>query len=186
MTESEKQILADRETITKIEDAEYLLNNAITLFFDDGDLFTADTLTARAYDVLNSLLSRPDTAKHSVRSYDLIRPEHLKEYTDHINRMQGFLKYAEQNPDQGIEFHNEATAIWIFDALLMYIRLTGTQKFRAFAIFLAWFTLNYSHWLKAGGFPSYVYRVYKSGPLKKEHFSKLIKNPDLLPMPDLL
>lgn len=173
----------DQETTTQVEDAERLLKNAIALFFDNGDTFTIRSLTAQAHTVLKTLLANPESAKHSVRSYDLIRPQHVKEYADTISRIQNFSKHAEEKPDEGVELQ---TAIWVFDAVLMYVQLSGTQKFRAFAIFLAWFVLTYSHLLKADGFPSYVYRVYQSGPLKKEHFSKLIKNPDLLPMPDLL
>jgi hypothetical protein len=176
MNESEEKPHLLPEKVSKLEGAERILKTAIQLFFEGGDMLSAHALAAGAHEVLRTLLLKSGIAASLIKDNASIRPEKLKELIRHMNREQNFLKHADSDPDSILEYNEETTLFWIFDAIRMHAKLTGGYKLRAFIIFNFWFLLEY---------PSTTNEEEKLMALKsrfqhsRKDLGELIKNPEI-------
>ena len=148
-------------------------------------MLSIHALAAGVHEVLSTLLLKTGRGSGFLRDFDRIRPERLAEYKSHMTRTQNFLKHANQDPDHVLDYYKEATPFLIFDAVTMYSTLAGALKVRAFAIFLSWFILENPSLLKEGTVLDYVKDFARNGPFDKDHFRKMLKNPDSYPIPGL-
>lgn len=166
------------EKITKLEGAERLLKTSIHLFFDERDMLAIQALVAGAHEVLRTLLAKKKQIGSFIKDNDHIRPEYLREYLNHLNRTQNFLKHADKDPDGILDFYEAATPFWILDAIGMYVRLTGSMKHEVFFIFFGWFAQEYPKVLNEGPLLNAVNQFNPSW--EKKDYLDLIENPGLL------
>ena len=174
------------ENVTKLEGAERLLKTSIRLFFEEGDMLAIHALVAGAHEVLRTLLSKRNQKGSFIKDNDYIRSEHLSEYLKHMNRTQNFLKHADRDPDEVLDFYQAATPFWIFDSIGMYIKLNGSMKHKAFLLFFAWFAQEHPGLLKQGALADKVNLFKSNSCVTKEHFADLMRNPGLFDSKDYL
>lgn len=179
MADSQSTDQPHPQRVTKLEGAERLLKTAIHLFFDDEDMLAVHALTAGAHEVLHTLLSKKNGGTSSIKDHSRIRPERLKEYITHLNRTQNFLKHADRDHDQVLDYYKEATPYWIFDAVITHLNLTGNFKFQAFVVFFGWFLIEHPFVLKEGSYAESVNLIRGEGPWDKNYFKELLRNPQI-------
>jgi len=176
------------EKIGKLEGAERLLKSAVQLFFDNGEMLAIHALTASAHEVLRTLLQKKGYQESLLKNNPSVRPEKVKELLRNMNQTQNFLKHADQDPDEILEYYKEETPFWIFDAIRMYSKLTGSYKFRAFSIFNFWFLLEYPGVVEKKEIEDKLLAIKntRNAPRTRDQFRQLINNPRKLPLPNLV
>jgi hypothetical protein len=172
----------DFVSITKLEGAERLLKPAVLLFFDEGDMLAAHSL-AGSHEVLRKLSKRANK-EGSILKDALPSPQPLIELLNHTHN---FLKHADRDPDHILDYHEDQTHLYMFDAIVMFSRLTGGMKYREFAFFVIWFLLQHKELLKQPIFAEYVASLkIKEGGYSKRLFNALLKSRELYPLPGLI
>ena len=171
------------QKVTKIEGAERLLKTAILLFFEERDLLAIHGLVAGAHEVIYTLLAKNNQATSFIRNNDYIRPEYAREYHEHMNRPQNFLKHADRDPDGILDFYEKGTPMWIFDAIGMYAKLTGSLKHREFFLFFVWFSHEYPQLLKKGPLLDMVNKFNARHSVSKNTLAEIIRRPWLIDTP---
>lgn len=102
--------------VTKRDAAVRQLTAAIRLFFQQGDILAVHTLAAAALQVLLDLGKRAGFVS-PIRDPIRIRPERMKEWLQALSKTENFLKHADRDPDDVLEFDPETTAFHIFEAV---------------------------------------------------------------------
>lgn len=129
------------DKISKLDAARRQLREAIYLFFERRDIIAVHTLSAASLQILHDLAkARGD--KSFLKDGPMIRREYKKEVLRKINEAENFFKHAESDPDKILEFRPEVTRFFLFDALDLYQKLTGTL-FCEGKIYLVWFAASY-------------------------------------------
>lgn len=178
--------MPSQENVTKLEGAERLLITSIRLYFEEGDMLAVHALVAGAHEVLRTLLLKRNEIGSFIKDNDHIRPEHIGEYLNHMNRTQNFLKHADRDPDEALDFYPAATPFWIFDSIGMYIRLNGRMKYKAFLVFVAWFAQEHPGYLKKGALADKVNLFKANSCVTKDHFAKILREPGLFDLKDFI
>lgn len=120
----------------QLEAAQRQIDTAITLYFTDGDCVSAYGLTFAASDVLRDLA---DAGKKKTVFSDFIehiKPEMQKEFLDFIRKPQMFIKHANQNPGEKINFYPRSYELPLLLACELYAELTEepTQRMEMYHI----------------------------------------------------
>lgn len=92
-----------RHTITKEDAATRQLGEAVRLFFRYGDLLAIHTLASAALQLLVDLGEQRGVST-VVQRHDHIRPERLKEWLAAIVRTRNFLKHADRDSDDLLDY----------------------------------------------------------------------------------
>ena len=127
--------------LNKFEVAERQLNQAIQLFFDEGDPISIHTLAEAAAQVLYDI--REEFGANSLtRDSDRIWPEFKKEWLASLFSSRNFFKHADRDPKAVHEFKEEFNRFSIMDAVNMY--LTAKRSWSPESIvLLLWFCTMY-------------------------------------------
>lgn len=137
----------DPEIITKVEGAERLLKTATDLFFENKDMLSIHALSSAAHEVLYTLLKNKKRRGSFMKDVRFLKEEKVKAYHDLIHRTQNFLKHAARDPHEELQYFRAETPFWLFDAINLYVQLTGRFKYRSFALYVAWFKLDHKYLL---------------------------------------
>ena len=129
------------ESLTKLEAAERQLRIAIRLFFQRKDLVAIHTLAAAAQGILQDLGNRQGI-RSIFRETERIRHEYREEVIKSFRQAQNFFKHADKNPQEKLRFYYEATKFYLFDAALLYIKLTN-RPFPEALVLVGWLLLKF-------------------------------------------
>lgn len=134
--------------LTKFEVAERQLNQAVRLFFENGDPVSIHTLAEAASQVLYDIRGQFGS-KSIFRESDLVRDEHKKEWLAHLFKSRNFFKHADKDQSATHEFKDEFNHFSLMETVNMY--LTAKRGWTPESImFLAWFCSTYPNLVKSG------------------------------------
>lgn len=127
--------------VTKQEAATRQLLQAIRLLFDDGDMVGVHTLAGAAFQLFADLGSQSDIVSR-FRSNELIRPERMKEWHRALNHTQNFLKHADRDPDEVLQYAPEGTILLLYEAVELGERVMSLEG-REVLAFKWWFVASH-------------------------------------------
>ena len=127
--------------LSKFDVAERQLNQAIRLFFGEGDPVSIHTLSESAAQILYDIRHRFG-AQSKIRDADIIKPESKKEWLASLFSSRNFLKHANRDPDELHEFKEEFNHFSLLDSVNMY--LTAKKEWTPETIvYVQWFAMTY-------------------------------------------
>lgn len=112
--------------ITKAEAARRQIDVAITLWFHDADPIAIHTLACAGLGILNDL-GKPngETAmRYDPNSY---RKETFKEWVQLVNQIRDFLKHADRDPLDTLDFKPSTNKYLLADCVDTCLRVSGDQ-----------------------------------------------------------
>lgn len=128
--------------ITKLDAARRTLSVAIRLFFAKEDGVAIHTLAAAAQTAMRDLAKNESAPVSSIIHDHPVVPENRRRaWISAINRSANFMKHADKDPDQSLEFAKEEATTLILDASLVLTQLAG-QVPPAVLAFLGWFAVK--------------------------------------------
>jgi len=136
------------ETVTKLQAAQRQLSVAIRLFFNRADPLAIHSLVSAAYQIVWDL-AKTRAATSIVKGNARIRPEKQQEWERILNRAQSFLKHADRDSLDTLDFDPEITRFFLFDAIVLYCQLTSSP-FHEGTVYMTWFALKYQDLLLDG------------------------------------
>src|SRR2546427_455704 len=101
--------------VPKREAALRQLDQAIRLFFRREDMLSVHTLTGAAFQLLADL-GRVSGVVSRYRSDELIRPERMREWILALNSTQNFLKHADKDTNDALQYVEEGTILFLYEA----------------------------------------------------------------------
>jgi hypothetical protein len=128
--------------LTKREAAIRQLDAAIKLFFGEGDMIAVHTLVGASLQVMLGL-GHPQGIQSCIRSSDYIYEDRLKYWISALNRTQNFLKHADKDRDEVLQYSEESTILLIMEAVILAETLSLHQGSKAQLTFKAWFFVKY-------------------------------------------
>ena len=126
--------------ITKKEAAERQLALAIDLFFNDGDPIAIHTLIGASEGILRALCKKNGLLQFIGEK--LVKPERKKEFYKFLHHPKNYLKHADNDGDDVLEFSPEVNAFFILNCLDLYSKLEG-KVFGEGYIFILWYVCNH-------------------------------------------
>lgn len=118
------------ETLSKLGVAKRQLCTAIDLYFSDGDLVSAWTLGAAAYNIIRDL-KRASGGSNMLLKDQIVSavPAEIREKVRlKIQEVENFLKHADRDPDGTLDFSPHGRIeLLLFDAALAYRELSGYE-----------------------------------------------------------
>ena len=136
--------------IDKLDAARRQLETAALLYFNDQDIVSIHTLTAAAYEIVESLAQRRGRSTLAQSSLlKLLSDDLAKEVRSAMRVPQNFLKHADRDPDAQLEFEPDFTEFLLLDAMSTYAQITGEIP-RLFDVFSKWFAIQKPHSLNLG------------------------------------
>ena len=167
------------ERITKLAGAERLLKTAVDLFFEDGDMLSIHVLSSAAHEVLHVLLKKERKLTSFMKDIDLvIRSIKIKKYHDIIHHTQNFLKHGAKDHNAKLEYYKAETPFWIFDAIQMYAQLTGSQKYKVFALFVLWFRLEHKEVFDEQALTEMLKHAPTDAQFVKDNYEGMLEDPN--------
>ncbi len=109
--------------VSKTDAAKRQLETAIRLWFFSADPVSIHTLAAAAHQILHDL-GKKRGVPATLRDLPGIRPEYEKVVRETVSRYENFFKHADKDPDALLDFNQQATEIFILDAVVTYESLT--------------------------------------------------------------
>jgi len=103
-------------SVTKIEAARRQLNEAIRLWFFDGDPIAIHSLACSAHQIVHDINQRQGWRDLLYDSL-IIKDEYRKEWAKKLKTPFNFLKHADNDPTGVLEFKTEMTELFIFYTL---------------------------------------------------------------------
>lgn len=168
---------SEPEKITKLTSAERLLTTAVDLFFDGGDMLAIHVLSSAAHEVLHVPLKKQGKKASLLKDSGMVRPGKIKEFHDILHETQNFLKHGAKDPNAILEYYEAETPFWLFDAMQLYSQLTGSLKYKKFALFVLWFKLEHKGMLEDRARES-LESAAINAEFVKNNFKRLLKNPN--------
>ncbi len=139
-------------SISSIQAAKEQLNEAIIIFFNEGSDVAVHSLVANSHEILKKELHLKEP-KSLVLLEEILRRvegETKEKLAGFMVKAKNVFKHA--NPGQKVKFASEINQIWIWDACLMYQKITGKIS-REMMCFTIWLYTNE---------PEYLNEPYKS------------------------
>jgi len=118
------------------------------MFFERRDSIAVHTLAAASQGILLDLAKTKDMKSLLIDS-EMIRPEKREEVNRKFRKAQNFLKHADHDPESIFKYYPEITPFFLFDACLLYEKLTN-RKFPEAIGFCGWFYMRYPDLLMEG------------------------------------
>ena len=128
--------------IGKLEAAKRQLETAIDLYFNYKDPVSIHTLCAAAYNIVHDVNTQRGGDPMVKDLWRLLDTRQAKEFKQHINRVDNFLKHADKDPDGLCTLNQEWTEALLLEATQRYMLLTGEQSPRM-VLFLVWFMVRH-------------------------------------------
>lgn len=159
--------------ISKLDAAKRQLDTAINLFFKSGDPVSIHMLTSAAYDILMAL-ANSQKIKIIMKDTSMVIKGRKKEFLDIMNKAQNFFKHGRRDATDVLEFNPESSTYFLWDAVRIYMLLTGERPSNMIA-YQTWFflknpnILDPDQWKKAYG---NVHSLYN--PENRAEFFELI------------
>lgn len=123
--------------INKIDAVLRQLETAVELWFNEKDHVSIHTLASAAYQILYDLnkhhkgpLMMPDS--------NIVAPNMRKEWRKAFKAWPNFLKHADKDPDNTIQFNPETNIFLLFDAVLSYNTITKKTLPPILCCFFMW------------------------------------------------
>lgn len=139
--------------LTKLDVVRRQLATAIDLYFEDGDPVSIHTLALAAYNVLRDLNKDEDgmpmnlkgaKGKQNVQAlltgplYDYVREDKRKCLRDLLVEPENFFKHADRDPNEVLVFHQMATEMFMWEAVVVFEKLTRELP-HSFWCYRTWF-----------------------------------------------
>ncbi len=129
--------------ISKLDAVKRQLETAIKLYFMSEDPVSIHTLTAAAYNVIRDINrqrgGKPLIVKDQLPEH--IKPEYVKDFRNKLNEAENFLKHADRDHDNSLDFYPDQSELLMFDACLAYWKLTGEEP-PLFKLYRYWYMAN--------------------------------------------
>ncbi len=161
--------------ITKLEAARRQLETAIRLYFSNGDQISIHTLAAASYNVIRDIVRKKKLGAMIVKDLSVqhAKPEFRKVVSKALNAAENFFKHADKDPEASFNFLPAQTEFLIFDAEVMYQKLTGRVS-PLFLAFRGWFMMTHqkSFNFSAAEIKGWPTEVVKNG--RQEYFREVL------------
>jgi len=113
--------------LTKVNAVENQLETALKLYFQNEDIVSIHTLVSACMVLLKDLLHK---RKRIITDFDetlfkKLPKEYQKELRNGLNKQQNFLKHADQDHYQAMEFNPNLTEIFLYTAINDFQKLTN-------------------------------------------------------------
>jgi hypothetical protein len=167
------------EIVTKVEGAERLLRTGVDLFFENKDMLSIHALSSAAHEVLHTLLKTQGKRVSLMEDNPFLRKDKAKEYHDLIHRTQNFLKHAAKDPKERMQYYKAQTPYWLFDAIQLYVQLTGNIKYKIFALYVMWFKLEHRYLLDEKAVEQLLTMVSVDAQYLKDNYKSFLENTSL-------
>jgi len=125
------------EKITKIEAAERQLKEAIRLSFERRDKLAIHTLAGAAHEILKDL-GKKKGVTGLIKNVVGIKEDKRTEYFRLVNHPKNFLKHANRDSENELDFNQMLNEVWLCDAIYLCEEITGKIS-HEMRIFRAWF-----------------------------------------------
>lgn len=125
--------------ISKLDAAKRQLEHAIKLFFRNGDTVVIHSLTSASYKVLRDLCRKQNIQSVFLdEAMKMIKLEKREEVKKMFYKAENYFKHADRDSEKLLKFYYPATEFHIWDACIMYVRLTK-ETVPYFALYQFWF-----------------------------------------------
>lgn len=139
--------------VSKLDAAKRELEHAIRLFFNDGDFVVMHLISNAALEILSGLGKKSGIKSFKKDLHDTVNAafnaKKKKEVLRKLNNSYNFIKHANSDPSEQLKFYPESNPFTIFDAVIVYQKLTG-EKTGMMESFRIWFSLKYPETLLDG------------------------------------
>jgi hypothetical protein len=129
-------------SLSKIDAATRELHLAIELHFRDADPIGVHALAGSAHTVLRDLLKHRDGPRNSGTPDKDVQPGSQHFVAEMAAKAKNFLKHADRDPEEILEFDPNWTDFLIFEAIVMHLELTLSFS-DPNAFFLMWLAAKY-------------------------------------------
>ncbi len=157
-TSNMKEIILD---LTKFDVAERQLNQAISLFFNDGDPVSIHTLSEAAAQVLHDI-SGSFGGTSIIRDTTYIREGKRKEWLASAFKSRNFFKHADRDRGTIHRFNGVFNHFSILDAVNMYTAAKKSWTPESYIYFI-WFWLYHPHLIREDDETFVSARSWQSG-----------------------
>jgi len=118
------------------------LHLAIELYFQDADLIGVHTLAGAAHTLLRDLVRHRDGPRGSRAQDKAVQPRSRHFVAEMVANAKNFLKHADRDPKDILQFNPNWTDFLIFEAIVMHLELTLTFR-KPNTFFLIWLSAKY-------------------------------------------
>jgi hypothetical protein len=127
---------------SKLDVARRQLETAIRLYFSMGDPVSIHTLVAAAYEVLRDL-NRVHAGEPMLKDVmpNWVRPDAKEKARRKLSEAENFFKHADRDHAEVLEFKQELTELWLFDACRKYRQLSE-ELLPVLKVYEAWFWIG--------------------------------------------
>jgi hypothetical protein len=135
--------------ISKLEGVRRQVETAIRIYFVNGDPVSVHTLAAASLQVLVDLDKKgPETGTFWDLLKTHVKPEHVSEVIKLFAEAENFLKHADRDPDNILEFPLAVPELFLWECVAKYPELTDETPLLMHA-YRIWFLIHHSDILKA-------------------------------------
>src|SRR2546428_411992 len=104
-------------------------------------MLSVHTLTRAAFQLLADL-GKVSGVVSRYRSDELIRPERMREWIEALNSTQNFLKHADKDANDALQYVEEGTILFLYEATELAARV-GLAESRETLAFRLWFVFSF-------------------------------------------
>lgn len=128
--------------ISKLDAARRQLEHAVKLFFHFGDPVVIRTLTAAGSQILRDLAHKQgiESVLHD-EMFRHIKPERIDEVKQILSGPENYFKHADRDSNKLLKFYPDSTEFEIWDACMVYQRLTK-ETLPIFYLYQLWFSIK--------------------------------------------
>lgn len=125
--------------VSKLDVARRQLEQAIFLFFNDGDPIAIHTLVAAAYNIIRDLNIKTNADGKMIKTklVNEAKESERKRIRDKISEAENFFKHADRDPEALLNFNPAMTGLLLYDATQHLKALTGKDS-AYFKVYNAW------------------------------------------------
>lgn len=135
------------EKVTKIQAAERQLNASIRMFFGGEDPIATHNVACAAFDLLRNLAEKTDRPSLMDKMLGMVNESKKNDMIELWRKPQNFLKHANRDPDDVLEYNPEILKFYLAFASIAYSEFTNkdTPEVRGFIL---WFSLMHPDLIK--------------------------------------
>lgn len=128
--------------VSKLDVARRQLEQAIFLFFNDGDPIAIHTLVAAAYNIVRDLNIKTNADGKMIKTklVNEAKESERKRIKDKISEAENFFKHADRDPEAVLNFNPSMTGLLLYDAIQHYKSLSSENS-AYFKVYDAWVIL---------------------------------------------
>ena len=134
----------------KISAAKRQLKTAVKLFFNNDDDLSIHTLSGAALQILHDIAEKMGLPSKLFLNSTMIRPEKMKEWNSDVVKHRNFLKHADRDAGDDMEFNPVINDFEILNAVMYYSQIVDSPEID-FEVYKMWFFLKHDNLLLQGG-----------------------------------